>query len=193
MEIETLDPSPPTAQRLQASPPSAQPPSALPPSAREAAPGRAAMLAFRWGAVGVIGILGFAVYRLGSRGVATVTAGLGGLEWLALAALTAVFLYMEGFQAFQVRWVPKVVLRLKALRQPRWWQVPLAPLYGMGLLGPSGRAVLPAWVGTGAIVLAIVVVSRLPEPWRGIVDIAVASALCYGTVALGIAAVRDEA
>jgi len=149
-------------------------------------------IAFLWGLTGVALLLGTAVLRLGGRGLATLQAGLDPAQWLILAGLSAGFVYMEGFRAFQQRWVPRVVGRLEALRSDRRaWYRALAPLHAMGFISHSRRTVMWSWVGTGLIVLAILVVSRFPEPWRGIVDIAVAAALLYGTLALFIAAARS--
>jgi hypothetical protein len=50
----------------------------------------------------------------------------------------------------------------------------------MGLIGGRGQAILHAWATTFAIVLAAYLVSRMPEPWRGIVDLSVAAALAWG-------------
>lgn len=149
-------------------------------------------VAYLWGLAGVTLLLGTAVLRLGSRGLTTLQAGLEPAQWLILAGLTAGFVYMEGVRAFQQRWVPRVVGRLAALRTDRRaWYRALAPLHAMGFISPSVRTVALSWGGTALIVAAILVVSRFPDPWRGIVDIAVAAALLYGTLALIVAAARS--
>ena len=38
------------------------------------------------------------------------------------------------------------------------------------------------WIGTGLILLAIIVVRQLPQPWRGIVDLGVVIGLAWGLV-----------
>ncbi len=67
----------------------------------------------------------------------------------------------------------------------------LAPLYGMSLIGPTGRDLVRGWVTTGAIVLAILWVRTLPDPWRGITAFAVAGALAWGLVAIVLAGRRE--
>ena len=137
-----------------------------------------------WAVAGVAAMFAWAVFRLGRRGVATVLAGLGPLEWTALILLTAAFLYGEGVRALGRKWVPWMVGRARRLGgEPVLFRV-LGPLYAMSLVGRDGRILVRAWAGTVAIVLAVAVVSRFPEPWRGIVDLAVAAALAWGLAAM---------
>lgn len=138
-----------------------------------------------WMVVGVAAVLSWAVYRLGGRGLTTIRGGLAGLEWSALIALTAAFVYGEGFRTLDRRWVPELVTRALRLREERnVLFFVLAPLYGLRLVGSDRAELLRGWIGTGAIVVAVVVVRSFPEPWRGIVDFAVASALAWGVVAI---------
>lgn len=134
-----------------------------------------------WTLVGVALLFGFAIYRLGSRGIATVVEGLTPAEWTILSASTILFVYGEGVRALQKKWIPQVIARAHALspgRGPILYL--LAPLYGMALVGSRPRALLRAWATTFAIALAAYLVSRMPEPWRGIVDLSVSAALGWG-------------
>lgn len=144
-----------------------------------------------WAVLGVAGILGRAVYALGGRGLAMLREGLGPVPLTLLLVLTAALVYVEGVGALQVRWVPKVVRRIGELRRgARRRDVLLAPLYAMGLMGGSTRTRVQSWAGVAAIVAAVLVVRSFPDPWRGMVDLAVAAALAWGTLALLIQAVR---
>ena len=144
-----------------------------------------------WAVLGVAGILGRAVYALGARGLATLREGLGPMEVTLLLVLTAGFVCVEGVGALQARWVPRVVRRIGELRHgARRRDIVLGPLYGMGLVGGSRSTRLRSWAGLIAIVLAVLLVRSFPDPWRGIVDVAVAAALAWGTVALLIQAGR---
>lgn len=149
----------------------------------ERSPG--ATFAQAWAVTGVAVIFANAMWRLGLRGFDAINAGLDPLEWLALALLTAAFVYGEGVRALQRRWVPYVLARIVQLRgvtAPVY--LALAPLYAIGLIGPPRASVVRAWAGVAAIVAAVVIVSRFPDPWRGIVDLAVASALFWGLIVL---------
>lgn len=149
------------------------------------------MVAAWWGILGVTLLLGRASLDLGARGVHTMRAGLTLGEWLALGALTGFFVYVEGMRALQRRFAPHVVDRALALRAnaPVLWRV-LAPFYVLGLVGAPARALVRAWGGVAAIVVAVLIVRAMPEPWRGVVDVAVAAALVWGTVALLVEAGR---
>jgi hypothetical protein len=131
-----------------------------------------------------------AFVRLGARGVTAMRGGLSTLEWVALAVLTVVFVYGEGVRALQRRWVPHAIVRLSGLpSQPILHRI-LAPLYGMSLVGAPARILALAWGGVAAIIIAVLVVSRFPDPWRGITDFAVAAALAWASVALVVGGVR---
>ena len=131
-----------------------------------------------------------AFLRLGARGVSAMRGGLSALEWVALVVLTVVFVYGEGVRALQRRWVPHALTRLQDMpSQPLIHRV-LAPLYGMSLVGAPGRILALAWGGVVAIIVAVLIVSRFPDPWRGITDFAVAAALAWASVALVVGGVR---
>ncbi len=142
-------------------------------------------VAAAWALTGVAVLFLFAVLRLGKRGLATLEAGLTPVAWVALALLTAAFVWGEGRGALQLRWVPRLVCRASALRaEGRVHHRILAPLYGMSLIGAPPKGMIKAWVGTAAIVAAVILVRSFPEPWRGITDLAVAAALAWGLGAI---------
>lgn len=148
---------------------------------RRTAPGNIAVL---WALAGVAALFGSAVFRLGGRGIETIVGGLAPVQWVALTVLTFVMVYGEGVVALQRRWVPKLIERARALRDERFGLQLLAPLYGLSLVGAPAPRLIRAWLGTGAIVTAILIVRSLPDPWRGIVDFAVAAALGWGLVSI---------
>lgn len=138
-----------------------------------------------WGLVGVSALFASASYRLGERGVDVIRDGLGGWEWAALAGLTAAFVYGEGFLALDRKWVPRLIRRIRELKRERNLVIRLlAPLYGLSLIGAPRRRLILSWLGMGAIVGAILLVRAMPDPWRGIVDFAVAAALAWGLVSI---------
>lgn len=144
-----------------------------------------------WAVSGVVFLLAEAAYRLAARGISTVRGGLSTFEWVILVLLTAAFVLGEGVMALQRKWAPFVISRVARLRTvTSVLYVIGAPLYATGLIGPPRRGVARAWAGVAAIVAAVLIVSRFPEPWRGIVDVAVASALIWGALALVYIAIR---
>ena len=148
-------------------------------------PGVAGTASAAWALTGVSLLFLFAVFRLGKRGLATLEAGLTPVEWTVLVFLAAAFVWGEGRGALQLRWVPRLVLRASALRgEGRLLHRVLAPLYGMSLVGAPAMSMVKAWGGTLAIITAVILVRSFPEPWSGIIDLAVASALIWGLGAI---------
>lgn len=147
-------------------------------------------LAALWAVVGTAVLLGASSIQLGLRGAATIVAGLNGVEWLGLIVLTVAFVYGEGIRAIQRRYLPHVFRRIERLRSAHPIHHVLAPLYAMSLVGFPLRELIAAWAGVAGIVLAVVLVAMLPQPWRGIVDFAVASALGWATIAFVMSAPR---
>jgi hypothetical protein len=155
---------------------------------------RQRMLGAMWGLAGVVLVFGNGVVTLGARGIATIREGLAPLEWAALIALTVVFVYGEGVRALQRRWVPYVFSRLALLRtSDNVLHHLVAPLYAMALIGAPRRALVLAWAGALAIVLAVLIVSRFPPPWRGITDFAVSVALAWALAVMIAKAARLRA
>lgn len=140
---------------------------------------------------GVAALFVEGVVQLGRRGIETIRGGLDPLEWIALALLVVAFVYGEGVRALARRWVPATIARAFELGPASPWSHKLlAPLHAMTLIGAPARALVRAWIGVALIVLAVFVVRALPEPWRGIVDFAVAGALAVGLAAIVVLAAK---
>jgi hypothetical protein len=71
-------------------------------------------------------------------------------------------------------------------RTGRPLSIAVAPVYCMGLIHATRRRMLTSWSLFFTIILAVVLVRRLPPPWRGIVDGGVVAGLSYGIVALAL-------
>ena len=152
---------------------------------RSSEPRRLDQLVTAWALAGVGCTLVIAVVRLSTRGWTTVTNGLSPIEWGVLALTGTVFFYGEGVMALERRWVPRVVKRARQLRSENGAAVRIGgPLYAMGLIGAPPRHLLRTWLGLAAIIAAILIVRSFQEPWRGMVDLSVAAALAWGTIAL---------
>ena len=136
-----------------------------------------------WGLAGLVGLLVFAVYRLGGVVVA-------GVEWpwgwehAAVAVGNAVFMaWSEGWRGFQRSFSPRVAARLKWLREhPSTVRVVFAPLFAMGYFGATRERLIGIYALTAGIVVLIVVVHMLPQPWRAALDIGVILGLTWGIV-----------
>jgi hypothetical protein len=128
-----------------------------------------------------------ATFRLGERALETLHEGMS-LPQYALFALSVIaFGYGEGYRALHRRFVPHVIARAIELaksdnRGVRGFLI--APLYVLDLVQTTPRALRVAWLSIALIVLAVVLVRELPDPYRGIVDGGVAVALSIGLMSL---------
>jgi hypothetical protein len=136
---------------------------------------------------GVALSLGAAIFRLGKRALQLRERGLEPFEWAVFVVCALAFTYGEGYRALHLRFAPGVIARVAALTPASGLRVGralLAPLYALGLIQRERAAVLRAWLSVALIVLAVVIVRELPEPWRGIIDASVTLALTIGLVSL---------
>lgn len=142
-------------------------------------------LVYGWAVVGVLVLLVQGLVKLIPVAAEAIRGPLSPLESFCLWTFVAINLYLEGYRGFQLRFVPRVVARaLHLARMPNVgaWSVVLAPFFAMGFFHARRRARLSAWILSGLIALAVVLVRKLPYPWRGVVDAGVVAGLGYGTV-----------
>ncbi len=144
-----------------------------------------------WGLGGVILLLGSAVYRLSPLAVEAFTYDFRWYHWLFLAVVLFFMAYAEGYRAFQQGFSPRVAARARYLKSHRnALHAVLAPLFCMGYFhAPKRRRVTSISVTAGIIVL-IVLVRLLSQPWRGIVDAGVLVGLAWGLVSLAVFSVQ---
>lgn len=149
-------------------------------------------VAGHWALIGIALLLGKAVMRLGWRGWIVLSDGVTAFQGFVAVLLVGAFLYGEGMLALERRWVPSLLHRVDRLPDEgnRWNRLG-APLYAMSLIGAPAKTLVRAWAGVGAIVVAVLVVRALPDPWRAMIDLAVAAALAWGLLALVRAVVRS--
>ena len=130
-------------------------------------------------------LLGDAVYRLAPVAFEAVTGELSGGQWAALIAWVIFMAWTEGWRGFHLRFSPMVVARCYTLDSTGPWPHRVfAPLYVMGLFHASSRRLRVSWGLTVGIVLLIIVVRELPDPWRGIIDAGVVVGLSIGVVSM---------
>ncbi len=144
-----------------------------------------------WGVVGITLLLGRGLVCL-----VPYVVELGGLElsWLhgvSLAGSVGVLGYAEGYRGFQLKFSPRAAARVGVVRQaPNVPRVVLAPLFCMGFFDATRKRKVVAFGLTAMVVLLILGVERLPQPWRGIVDAGVLLGLSWGLVSFWIFTVR---
>jgi hypothetical protein len=139
-----------------------------------------------WGIFGFVLILCQAVYRLAPLAWQPIAAGdLETWQW-ALYGFSILFnAYSEGYRAFQLQVAPRVVARADHLAsQPKFWHVLFAPLFCMALFHASRRRLIVAWAVYAGIVVIVIFVKRLSQPWRGMIDAGVVVGLSWGIIAI---------
>jgi hypothetical protein len=129
-------------------------------------------------------LLLFALARLTPIAWEAVAGELDSLQWSVLVINVLFMAWSEGYKGFQQRFSPRVAARVLYLyRNPLPIHVLLlAPLFCCGYFGAGRRTGLTLWLGTTAIVSLVLIVHRLDQPWRGIVDAGVVIGLTWGLV-----------
>jgi hypothetical protein len=139
-----------------------------------------------WGASGVIAICAFAVWRLSRYTIDALELPLSGLQWALLVANVAFMAWSEGYRGFQLKFSPRAAARaLYLYRTPTGWRTKvLAPLFCFGYFGAARRVRIVTWSVTAGIVVLVLLVHQLNQPWRGIIDAGVVVGLSWGIVSL---------
>ena len=145
-------------------------------SATELPPRRGAAV---WAMLGVAAMFVEAIGRLGARALNTSDAGLSVAEWTAMGTMLAIFGYYEGFRALHQRFMPALVHRAFSIG-PGALAAVLAPFTALALVNVPKASLRHGWLAVALIVAAVLIVRQFPEPWRGIIDGAVAFALTIG-------------
>lgn len=139
-----------------------------------------------WGVFGFLFLLGQAIIRLVPLSLEPFQ--MEGLAWwhYVLYGLSVVCMaYSEGYKGFHLKAAPRIVARAMHLaRHPRPLFVVLAPLFCMSLFHATRRRLITSWVFYSALILVIVAVRQLPQPWRGIIDAGVVTGLSVGMLSV---------
>ena len=142
-----------------------------------------AWLAAAWGVAGVAGILVFAIVRLTPHVITAIEGGMNAWEWGLMVFSVGFMAWSEGYKGFQCRFSPRVAARaLYLLLHPSFLRALLAPVFCIGYFHNRRRGLIGAWLGTFAIVVAVLLVQLLDQPWRGILDAGVVVGLTWGLV-----------
>ena len=138
-----------------------------------------------WGLAGVVLLLGSAVYRLAPLAVGAFSHDFLWYHWTTLLLIVLFMSYAEGYRGFQQRFSPRVAARARYLKDhPRLLNTLLAPFFCMGYFHASKRRRITSVSLTAGIIVLILLVRVLPQPWRGIVDAGVVIGLVWGILSL---------
>ncbi|MDG4867690.1 hypothetical protein P8631_06715 [Guyparkeria sp. 1SP6A2] len=144
-----------------------------------------------WGVLGLSALLLWAIYRLSFYALEASSVPWAWWHWAFFAVWMVFMIYSEGYKGFQKGFSPRVVARAVHLsRHPVGWHVALAPLYCMGFIHATKKRRIVAFSVTGGVLVLVLLVGLLPQPWHGIVDFGVVAGLLYGVVAIIAFALR---
>lgn len=147
-----------------------------------------------WAFAGVVLLLGRASVTLTWKGYQEILASpqtLAGADWAVLVSVIVFFVWGEGWLALHRRWAPRVLKRILDLAPTTAIGTVLpGPLYAMGLVGAPRRTLIRTWIGVATIVMAVVLVRAMHQPWRAMVKLGVGGALALGVASLVLRAVR---
>ncbi len=147
--------------------------------------GVTSIISIVWGLAGVLAILGFAVVRLANIGMAAFDFAFGWTEWAVFSIWMVFMVYSEGYRGFHRAFSPRVVARARALRGDVGLLVRiLAPFYCFGFFHATRKRMIVSWSVASGIVVLVLLVRLLPQPWRGIVDCGVVVGLLMGMVSI---------
>jgi hypothetical protein len=138
-----------------------------------------------WGLAGVALLLGSAIYRLSFLAIESFSYQFLWYHWITLVFVVLCMAYSEGYRAFQKGFSPRVAARARYLRDhPRFLYVLGAPLFCMAYFhAPRKRKITSLSVTVGIVVL-VLLVHLLQQPWRGIIDLGVVVGLAWGLISL---------
>lgn len=138
-----------------------------------------------WGLAGVLALLVSACLRLWPKTVAAFSQPFAWYHWAALVVIVLGMAYAEGYKGFQKAFSPRTAARARHLRQnPRIDHVILAPFFCMGYFHATKRRKITSISLTLGIIVLIILVSYVSQPWRGIIDAGVVVGLVWGIISL---------
>jgi len=149
------------------------------------------MLGVVWAIMGVSALLLNAIVRLAGRGWEALQMDLSAVQWVVLVVFALFMMVAEGYRGFQKKFSPRTAARVRYIREnPTGLRVLLAPFFAMGFFDANRKTFLVAWILTIMIIVLIIAVSFLAQPWRGIVDVGVVLGLSWGLISFWIFCVK---
>ncbi|HEY5654066.1 MAG TPA: hypothetical protein VIR63_06850 [Pontiella sp.] len=134
-----------------------------------------------WGVVGLSMILGRGLIAIYPYAVELREYTFAWFHWVSLALSLLFMGYAEGYKGFQLKFSPRAAARaLYLLRNPTLLRVLFAPLFCMGYFHASRKRIIVSYSLTIGVVMLIILVGKMVQPWRGVVDAGVLLGLGWG-------------
>ncbi len=136
-----------------------------------------------WGIGGVVFLLSSSVLRLARPAFAAFQHELHAHHIAFLVPWCIFMLYSEAWRGFHLRFAPRVVERAFSF-PPSPVLIAVAPLVCTGLLYASRRRTIVTWSLIGGILLLVLLIRQLEQPWRGLIDLGVVLGLAGGVLSV---------
>ncbi len=144
-----------------------------------------------WGIAGIMILLGSAVYRLSYLGIEGLSYDFRWYHWLSLIVMVVFMAYAEGYRGFQKGFSPRAAARAKYLRdRPDLYRSFMAPFFCMGYFHATRKRKIVSISLTIGILLLVLHVHYIAQPWRGIIDVGVVTGLAWGMISLAIFSIQ---
>jgi hypothetical protein len=138
-----------------------------------------------WGIMGVVLLLASAIYRLTPLAIDAFSYEWSWHHWISFALMLFFMAYAEGYRAFQLGFSPRVAARARYLRDhPNMIHAILAPFFCMAYFHAPKRRQITSISVTAGIIVLVVLVRMLDQPWRGMIDGSVVVGLAWGLLSL---------
>lgn len=149
------------------------------------------MVSAWWGIIGVALLLASAIYRLMPLAVDAFSYDFEWRHYVSLLGVIIFMAYAEGYRAFQHGFSPRVAARARYLKDnSTWTRLVFAPLFCMAFFHAVRRRQITSISVTAGIVMLVLGVRMLSQPWRGIVDGGVVVGLAWGVFSLIVFGIR---
>lgn len=150
------------------------------------------LLLASWGLLGIFFLVGRALWRLSLIALDGISNyPMAHWQWAVLIAWVLINAYAEGYKGFQKKFSPRTVARAWYLADnPTPLRVILGPFFTMGFFDANRKTKLTAYIVVILVTLLVMVVSTIPQPWRGIIDAGVVAGLLWGLVSILVIFIR---
>ena len=138
-----------------------------------------------WGITGVTLLIGTAIIRLFGKAQVAFSGEyqLTAIHWCVLVAFSLFMLITEGYRGFQKKFSPRTAARTHFLYlNTTLKRLIFAPLFCMGYFDANKKTRIIATSLTVGIILLILMMRFVPQPWRGLLDVGVVLGLSYGLI-----------
>lgn len=148
-------------------------------------------LGVTWAVIGLTLVFVLAIIRLAPHAAEAFRSGLSLGTWVILLSWCSFMLITEGYMGFQKQFSPRFAARgLYLFNNPRLLHLILAPLFCIGYIHSTKKLKATVWLLSLGILVMVVGVKHVAQPWRGIIDAGVILGLAYGLATVYVSCLR---